>query len=60
MSKYSGLSDFVGFNSEFRNAINLELNLNHREKLLSYIPTKSLNPLYLLMYYKPTFASNIP
>ena len=41
MSKYSGLSDFVGFNSEFRNAINLELNLNHREKLLSYIPTKS-------------------
>lgn len=41
MSKYRGLSDFVGFNSEFRNAINLDLNLNHKEKLLSYIPTKS-------------------
>lgn len=41
MSKFRGLKDFVGFNSEFRNAINLELNLNHKEKLLSYIPTKS-------------------
>lgn len=41
MSKYLGLSEFVGFNSEFRNAINLDLNLNHRGKLQSYIPTKS-------------------
>ncbi len=41
MSMYRGLNEFVGFNSEFRNAINLDLNLNHREQLLSYIPTKS-------------------
>lgn len=41
MDKYLGLSEFVGFNSEFRNAINLDLNLNHKEKLQSYIPTKS-------------------
>jgi ABC-type phosphate transport system ATPase subunit len=41
MNKYLGLSEFVGFNSEFRNAINLDLNLNHKEKLQSYIPTKS-------------------
>lgn len=41
MNKYLGLSEFIGFNSEFRNAINLDLNLNNREKLQSYIPTKS-------------------
>ena len=41
MSKYRGLSEFISFNSEFRNAINLDLNLNHKGKLLSYIPTKS-------------------
>lgn len=41
MVKYKGLSEFVRFNTEFRNSINLDLNLNHREKLLSYIPTKS-------------------
>lgn len=41
MKKYLGLSEFVGFNPGFRNAINLDLNLNHKEKLQSYIPTKS-------------------
>ncbi len=41
MKKFLGLNEFVGFNPEFRNAINLDLNLNHKEKLQSYIPTKS-------------------
>lgn len=35
------LSDIIGFNSEFRNAINLYLNLNKHEKINSYIPTNS-------------------
>ena len=35
------LSDIVSFNSEFRNAINLYLNLNKADKIRSYIPTKS-------------------
>lgn len=41
MIKFKSLQDFIGFNSEFRNAINLYLNLNNRQKILSYIPTKS-------------------
>lgn len=45
MKKYLGLSEFVGFNPGFRNAINLDLNLNHKEKLQSYIPTKSSKSL---------------
>lgn len=35
------LSDIVGFNSDFKNAINLYLNLNKINKIKSYIPTKS-------------------
>lgn len=35
------LSEIVGFNSEFKNAINLYLNLNKKDKIRSYIPTKS-------------------
>ena len=31
------LSDIVSFNSEFRNAINLYLNLNKADKIRSYI-----------------------
>jgi len=37
----TNLNDFIGFNSEFRNAINLYLSLNKPEKISSYIPTKS-------------------
>ena len=35
------LSDIVSFNSEFRNAINLYLNLNKADKIRSYIHTKT-------------------
>lgn len=35
------LSEIVSFNSEFKNAINLYLNLNKKDKIKSYIPTKS-------------------
>lgn len=35
------LSDIISFNSDFRNAINLYLNLNKEDKIKSYIPTKS-------------------
>lgn len=35
------LSEIISFNSEFRNAINLYLNLNKADKVNSYIPTKS-------------------
>lgn len=35
------LSEIVGFNSEFKNSINLYLNLNKKNKIKSYIPTKS-------------------
>lgn len=35
------LSEIISFNSEFKNAINLYLNLNKADKVKSYIPTKS-------------------
>lgn len=35
------LSDIISFNSDFKNAINLYLNLNKADKIKSYIPTKS-------------------
>lgn len=35
------LRDIVSFNSDFKNAINLYLNLNKEDKIKSYIPTKS-------------------
>ena len=35
------LKDVVGFNNNFKTAINLYLSLNKGEKVLSYIPTKS-------------------
>lgn len=41
MTKFKSLSEFISFNPNFRNAINLYLNLNNKEKILSYIPTKS-------------------
>ena len=41
MSKFNSLCELISFNPYFRNAINLYLDLNNREKILSYIPTKS-------------------
>lgn len=41
MTKFKSLNEFISFNPNFRNAINLYLNLNNKEKILSYIPTKS-------------------
>ena len=41
MKKLDSLKDIVQFNSNFKTAINLYLNLNKPEKILSYIPTKS-------------------
>ena len=41
MAKLKSLNELVEFNSEFRNAINLYLNLNCESKILSYIPTTS-------------------
>lgn len=35
------LNSIISFNSEFRNAVNLYLNLNKADKINSYIPTKS-------------------
>jgi len=39
MSKH--LNEIISFNSEFKNAINLYLNLNKADKVNGYIPTKS-------------------
>lgn len=41
MAKVTCLKDLIGVNSDFRNAINIYLNLNSRDKVLGYIPTKS-------------------
>lgn len=41
MAKLRSLNELVKFNSSFRNAINLYLNLNKEDKILSYIPTTS-------------------
>lgn len=35
------LSDYVSFNNDFKNSINLYLDINKAEKVKSYIPTKS-------------------
>lgn len=37
----SNLKEYIKVNDNFKNAINLYLNLNKRDKILSYIPTKS-------------------
>ncbi len=57
MFEYKGLSEFVEFNNEFRNAINIDLNLNHKGKLLSYIPTKS--SVDILKRYMKAIQGNI-
>ena len=41
MGKVNSLRDIVEFNSNFKTAINLYLNLNRLDKILGYIPTKS-------------------
>lgn len=41
MEKINSLQDIIKFNSSFKTAINLYLNLNQPDKILSYIPTKS-------------------
>lgn len=41
MSKVESLKDIISFDNNFKTAINLYLNLNNSDKVLSYIPTKS-------------------
>ena len=41
MSKIHCLNEIVGFDESFKSSINLYLNLNKRDKVLRYIPTKS-------------------
>lgn len=41
MSKISCLNEIVSFDESFKSSINLYLNLNNRDKVLRYIPTKS-------------------
>ena len=35
------IKDYISFNSDFRDSVNLYLDLNKIEKIKSYIPTKS-------------------
>ena len=53
MGKVESLKDIVEFNSGFKTAVNLYLNLNKTEKVLGYIPTKSsisfMNAMYLIL-----------
>ncbi len=41
MSKLNCLNEIIGFDESFKSSINLYLNLNNRDKVLKYIPTKS-------------------
>ena len=41
MSELTSLNEIISFNADFRNAINIYLSLNDRDKVMSYIPTKS-------------------
>lgn len=41
MSQINSLSEIISFNDGFKSAINLYLNLNKKDKVLGYIPTKS-------------------
>lgn len=41
MSKVNCLSEIIRFDENYKNSINLYLNLNNRDKVLRYIPTKS-------------------
>lgn len=61
MAKLKSLNEIVEFNSEFRNAINLYLNLNKKDKILSYIPTSSsvriLNEYLASIYMEKDLAT---
>jgi predicted ATPase len=50
------LGEIVKLNSNFRNAINLYLNLNKKDKVESYIPTKS--SLEILKRYLESVVEN--
>lgn len=41
MGKVNCLNEIIGFDESFKSSINLYLNLNNRDKVLRYIPTKS-------------------
>ena len=41
MSEIKALKDIVSVNNDFRNSINIYLNLNKRDKIAAYIPTSS-------------------
>lgn len=41
MNKLNSLNEVVSIDESFKNSINLYLNLNNRDKVLRYIPTKS-------------------
>ena len=41
MSEINSLNEIIGFDESFKSSINLYLNLNNRDKVLRYIPTKS-------------------
>ena len=41
MSELKSLKDIVSVNNDFRNSINIYLNLNKRDKIAAYIPTSS-------------------
>lgn len=41
MSKIKNLNQLIGFNKDFKTAVNLYLSLNKAEKIKGYIPTKS-------------------
>lgn len=45
MKKIESMNEIIGFNSSFKSSVNLYLSLNKREKILSYIPTKSSNSI---------------
>ena len=61
MKKATCLNDIISVNADFKNAINLYLNLNDKDKILSYIPTKSsismLNTYLESIYYNKNNAS---
>ena len=41
MNKINCLNEIIAFDESFKTSINLYLNLNNRDKVLRYIPTKS-------------------
>lgn len=55
MANINRLGDIVSINESFKNSINLYLNLNKKDKIMSYIPTQSSVRIlkeYLISVYK--------